>query len=162
MNPPEEPRSTIPMSQEEHGAISELTATVRVLVTGFGDLKTVVKDLATGTDARFRELGERGRFTRGDVFAFVSSAFALLSGAGLLISMNTDVKLAPIQTQNQVSIVDRSGLHDDVADIRKNITAGKAERLADKQEAATEMAVRREREAEMYYALHGHYPSASH
>ena len=124
------PRPNVPMSQEEHSALAELTATVRVLATSFSDLKGLVGDLAKGTEARFAALSERGRFSRGDLFGLVSVVVAIAGVITALLSMRIDTALAPLQTQNQVSVVDRGHLHEQVGRIQERIDTGKSERLA--------------------------------
>ncbi len=152
-------RPTVAMSHEEHSAISRLTSTVEVLVTGLTDLKDVVKDMGANTDARIAALSERGRFTRSDVFAFIGAAVGLAGVVAALLSMRIDTAMAPIQTQNQVSIVDRAGLHEAVEHINVTITAGKEARLLSEKEVSTRLAVNDERTRELYYAAHHHYPS---
>ena len=161
MSEPANHRPSVPMSQEEHGALAELTATVRVLATGLGDLKNLVGDLARGTESKIQALSDRGRFSRGDLFGLVSVVVAIAGVITALLSMRIDTALAPLQTQNQVSIVDRGHLHDDVEQIQHLIAAGKDARLAAEAERKATEAVLIERTNELYFKAHGHYPSTT-
>ena len=153
-------RPSVAMSREEHSAISRLTSTVEVLVTGLTDLKNVVKDLGTNTDARISALSERGRFTRSDVFAFIGAAVGLAGIVAALLSMRIDTALAPLQTQQQVSIVDRAALHERQDKQEAAMAAGKEARLEEKTQREVMDAVLIERTNELYYRAHGHYPSS--
>ena len=153
-------RPSVPMSVEEHGLLSKLTASIEVLAAGQQRTEQTLGKFIEATDGRFSALADRGRFSRGDVYSFIGAAIALAGAVAALLSMRIDAALAPLQTQQQVSIIDRAGLHERQDQTAAAMVSGKEARLEEKSDRRASDAVLTERTNELYYALHGHYPSA--
>ena len=151
-------RPSVPMSQEEHTSLQEVKSEVRGLSVNLDKFCLAVDKRFTGLEEKQAKQAENGRFQRGDWFSLIT-VLGLLGGLlASYVSMSTDNKLAPIVTQNQVSINDRAGLHADMETMKENAIRGKADRLANEKEVAVEMAVQKERTAELFFKQFGHYP----
>ena len=147
------------MSQEEHGLLSKLTSSIEVLAAGQQRTEQTLGKFIEATDGRFNALAERGRFSRGDVYSFIGAAIALAGAVAALLSMRIDAALAPLQTQQQVSIMDRAALRERQDKQEAAMVLGKEARLEERTERKVKEAILTERTNELYHARHGHYPS---
>ena len=160
------PRPNVAMSQEEHASLQEVKAEVR----GLGDtLKSFIiasEKRHNSSEARVDKMVESRQLSLGNIAVFIGLALSLAGAVSTLNTMTikttiaTDVApiLAQLTTQNTVSINDRASLHDDLSHFVARIDVGKDARLAHEKDEAVEMAVRKEREGEMYHKLFGHFP----
>ena len=129
------------MSQEEHSVLSKLTATVEVLANGQKRTEDTLSKFIEAVGRRFDAMAEKEQFSWGKLATFLVAGVAMAGAFGAIMSMYIGTALAPIQTQNQVSINDRAALHEDVGKIYARIDAGKDARLAEEKATAVRLAI---------------------
>ena len=134
-------RPHVAMSHEEASALSKITAAVEVLASGHRRLEDTVGKFIEATGRRFDALAEKEQFSWGKLATFLVAGITMAGAFGAIMSMYIGTALAPLQTQNQVSINDRVGLHENVDRIYARIDAGKDARLASEKDTAVRLAL---------------------
>lgn len=153
-------RPSVLMSEEEHGLISQLTASIDVLAAGQKRTEDTLSKFIEATGKRFDTQAEKEQFSWGKLATFVVCGVAIAGAFGAVMSMYLGTALSPIVTQNQISIRDRQELHEQGDRNMERLEGEQAARTAAEKAAAVAAAVVEDRQAELFFAAHGHYPPA--
>ena len=161
-----------PMSTEERHAISALTQTVTRLETSLSGMAKSHDNLAAATRESIeanrqetRELAksftESRQFGWGKAISMIGGLVVLFGVAGTMIGQKTENTLAPLVTRVQLGEAERAQSRNEIGAINAHLATGKEQRKEFEAEMRVTNAVQNERIAQMYFALHGHYPPAA-